>query len=111
MRNAITLTMAQAVVEFLKSQWVERDGGNHPFFSGMWGIFGHGNLAGLGQALEQDGQFPHYLPRYEQAMVHSVTDPKLKSISDDFEKNRNTTWESWKRQSAGRRLNERGTRC
>ncbi|MCH8012869.1 MAG: 3D-(3,5/4)-trihydroxycyclohexane-1,2-dione acylhydrolase (decyclizing) [Candidatus Marinimicrobia bacterium] len=64
------LTTAQAIIRFLKEQWIERDGKRHPFFAGMWGIFGHGNVAGLGQALEQDGEFMHYLPRNEQAMVH-----------------------------------------
>ena len=46
-------TMAQALVRFLAAQKVERDGVAQPFFAGMWGIFGHGNVTGLGQALEQ----------------------------------------------------------
>ncbi len=70
MAKTIRLTTAQAIIRFLKAQWIERDGKRHPFFAGMWGIFGHGNVAGLGQALEQDGEFTHYLPRNEQAMVH-----------------------------------------
>ena len=70
MAKTIRLTTAQAIIRFLKAQWIERDGKCHPFFAGMWGIFGHGNVAGLGQALEQDGEFTHYLPRNEQAMVH-----------------------------------------
>ena len=70
MARTIRLTTAQAIIRFLKAQWIERDGKRHPFFAGMWGIFGHGNVAGLGQALEQDGEFTHYLPRNEQAMVH-----------------------------------------
>ena len=70
MARAIRLTTAQAIIRFLKAQWIERDGKRHPFFAGMWGIFGHGNVAGLGQALEQDGEFTHYFPRNEQAMVH-----------------------------------------
>ena len=45
--------MAQALVQFLKYQCVERDGSELPFFGGMWGIFGHGNVAGIGQALQQ----------------------------------------------------------
>jgi len=44
------LTMAQAVVKFLAQQYVERDGEEQPFFAGVWGIFGHGNVAGIGQA-------------------------------------------------------------
>src|SRR5579884_4401333 len=66
------LTAAQAVVEFLKNQYVERDGRQHRFFAGCVGIFGHGNVAGIGQALEQDGGLPYYLFRNEQAMVHAA---------------------------------------
>ena len=70
MIETIRLTTAQAIIRFLKAQWIELDDDSHPFFAGMWGIFGHGNVAGIGQALEQDGEFTHYLPRNEQAMVH-----------------------------------------
>ena len=42
------LTMAQAIVQFLKAQYVSRDGVEQPFFAGMSGIFGHGNVAGIG---------------------------------------------------------------
>jgi 3D-(3,5/4)-trihydroxycyclohexane-1,2-dione acylhydrolase (decyclizing) len=62
--------MAQALVEFLKNQYVERDGEQHPFFAGMLGIFGHGNVAGIGQALQQNTDFPYYLVRNEQSGVH-----------------------------------------
>ncbi len=64
--------MAQATIEFLKNQYVERDGRRHRFFGGCFGIFGHGNVAGLGQALHQDTSFPYYLCRNEQAMVHTA---------------------------------------
>ena len=64
------LTMSQALVQFLKNQFVERDDKKNAFFSGVWGIFGHGNVTGIGQALEQDGELKHFLPRNEQAMVH-----------------------------------------
>jgi 3D-(3,5/4)-trihydroxycyclohexane-1,2-dione acylhydrolase (decyclizing) len=66
------LTTAQAIVAFLRQQHVERDGREQRFFAGCWGIFGHGNVAGIGQALHQDRDpsFPYYLPRNEQAMVH-----------------------------------------
>ena len=67
MYKTIRLTTAQAIIRFLKNQWVERDEVQNRFFEGMWGIFGHGNVTGLGQALEQDGEFTHYLPRNEQA--------------------------------------------
>ena len=70
MYKTIRLTTAQAIIRFLKNQWVERDEVQNRFFEGMWGIFGHGNVTGLGQALEQDGEFTHYLPRNEQAEVH-----------------------------------------
>ena len=66
------LTMAQATIEFLKNQFVERDGQRQRFFGGCFGIFGHGNVAGLGQALHQDPSFPYFLCRNEQAMVHTA---------------------------------------
>jgi 3D-(3,5/4)-trihydroxycyclohexane-1,2-dione acylhydrolase (decyclizing) len=65
-------TLAQALVLFLDKQYVERDGRKHKFFAGVWGIFGHGNVAGLGQALEQYPQLPYYQARNEQAMVHAA---------------------------------------
>ncbi len=52
--------------------FVERDGKQHRFFEGCFGIFGHGNVAGIGQALEQDPGLPYYLFRNEQAMVHAA---------------------------------------
>jgi 3D-(3,5/4)-trihydroxycyclohexane-1,2-dione acylhydrolase (decyclizing) len=52
---------------------VERDGIERPFFAGCFGIFGHGNVAGIGQALQQNQDFPYYLSRNEQAMVHTAT--------------------------------------
>ncbi len=67
------LTAAQAIVEYLKNQWVERDGESHAFFAGIFGILGHGNVAGLGEALEgtQDS-FRLHQARNEQAMVHAA---------------------------------------
>src|SRR5580698_3882318 len=70
---AIRLTTAQAIVRFLKNQFSSRDGIAQPFFAGCFGIFGHGNVAGIGQALEQNPSFPYYLCRNEQAMVHTAT--------------------------------------
>jgi len=67
------LTVAQAIVAYLKNQYVERDGRQCRFFEGCFGIFGHGNVAGMGQALEQDPGLPYYLFRNEQAMVHAAT--------------------------------------
>jgi 3D-(3,5/4)-trihydroxycyclohexane-1,2-dione acylhydrolase (decyclizing) len=66
------LTMAQAVIGFLKHQYVERDGVEQPFFAGCFGIFGHGNVAGIGQALQQNPDFRYYQCRNEQAMVHTA---------------------------------------
>src|SRR6201998_536426 len=66
------LTMAQAMVSFLKNQYIERDGKEQRFFEACLGIFGHGNVAGLGQALEQDSGLPYWLVRNEQAMVHTA---------------------------------------
>ncbi|HEY3137742.1 MAG TPA: 3D-(3,5/4)-trihydroxycyclohexane-1,2-dione acylhydrolase (decyclizing) [Blastocatellia bacterium] len=67
------LTTAQALVSFLAQQYVERDGRETAFFAGVWGIFGHGNVAGIGQALHQQNSLRYYLPRNEQAMVHTAT--------------------------------------
>jgi 3D-(3,5/4)-trihydroxycyclohexane-1,2-dione acylhydrolase (decyclizing) len=68
------LTTAAAIVEFLKQQFVERDGVEHRLVNGVFGIFGHGNVAGLGQALEERGgkELPYYQPKNEQAMVHTA---------------------------------------
>lgn len=74
------LTVAQATIEFLKNQYVERDGVEVPFFGGCFGIFGHGNVAGLGQALQQNPEFRYYQCRNEQSMVHTaVAYAKLKN--------------------------------
>jgi 3D-(3,5/4)-trihydroxycyclohexane-1,2-dione acylhydrolase (decyclizing) len=67
----VRATVAQALVRFLAAQEIERDGVRAPFFAGCLGIFGHGNLAGLGQALQQHADLLRYVPaRNEQAMVH-----------------------------------------
>ncbi|HEV3066940.1 MAG TPA: thiamine pyrophosphate-binding protein, partial [Streptosporangiaceae bacterium] len=71
------LTVAQAVVRFLAAQRTERDGVQQPLFAGCFGIFGHGNLAGLGQALleaelGEPGALRYYQARNEQAMVHTA---------------------------------------
>jgi 3D-(3,5/4)-trihydroxycyclohexane-1,2-dione acylhydrolase (decyclizing) len=65
------LTVAQALIRFLAVQEVERDGRRDRFFAGCFGIFGHGNLAGIGQALQQHQDLlPFHQARNEQAMVH-----------------------------------------
>ena len=65
-------TVAQATIEFLKNQYVKRDGVEMPFFAGCFGIFGHGNVAGLGEALKHNSDFKYYQCRNEQAMVHTA---------------------------------------
>ena len=70
--STIRYTMAQAIIAFLKNQYVERDGREQPFFAGCFGIFGHGNVAGIGQALQQNPDFRYYQTRNEQAMVHTA---------------------------------------
>ncbi len=68
------LTVAQATIAFLSQQFSERDGREQPFFAGIFGIFGHGNVAGLGEALEQySATFRYYQARNEQGMVHAAT--------------------------------------
>jgi 3D-(3,5/4)-trihydroxycyclohexane-1,2-dione acylhydrolase (decyclizing) len=66
------LTVAQAIITFLKNQYVRQDEFEIPFFAGCFGIFGHGNVAGLGEALRQNSDFMYYQARNEQAMVHTA---------------------------------------
>jgi 3D-(3,5/4)-trihydroxycyclohexane-1,2-dione acylhydrolase (decyclizing) len=66
------LTVAQAIVTFLQAQYSSRDSQEHRFIEGCFGIFGHGNVAGMGQALEQNPGLRYYLCRNEQAMVHTA---------------------------------------
>ncbi|SCG75103.1 3D-(3,5/4)-trihydroxycyclohexane-1,2-dione acylhydrolase (decyclizing) [Micromonospora inositola] len=74
----VRLTVGQTVVRFLASQWSERDGQRQKLFAGCFGIFGHGNVAGVGQALlqneltEKEERLPYVLARNEQAMVHTA---------------------------------------
>jgi len=70
--TTLRLTVAQALIKFLKHQFVERDGRVQPFFAGCFGIFGHGNIAGVAQALRENPDFRYYLARNEQAMVHTA---------------------------------------
>jgi 3D-(3,5/4)-trihydroxycyclohexane-1,2-dione acylhydrolase (decyclizing) len=67
------LTVAQALVRFLAAQYTERDGARHRLIGATWGIFGHGNVAGLGQALLEHAEvMPYHQGRNEQAMVHAA---------------------------------------
>ncbi len=70
--GTLRLTTAQALIRFLMAQHTERDGVEQPFFAGCFGIFGHGNVAGIGQALLQYPEFRYYQARNEQAMVHAA---------------------------------------
>jgi 3D-(3,5/4)-trihydroxycyclohexane-1,2-dione acylhydrolase (decyclizing) len=65
--------MTQALIEFLKQQYVARDEAENRFFAGCFGIFGHGNVAGIGEALQENPDFRYYLCRNEQAMVHTAS--------------------------------------
>jgi 3D-(3,5/4)-trihydroxycyclohexane-1,2-dione acylhydrolase (decyclizing) len=95
MSETIRLTVAQATVEFLAVQWSERDGERQKLFAGCFGIFGHGNVAGVGQALLQHETqaldagrrpgLPYVLARNEQAMVHT-------SVAFARQKDRLQTW-------------------
>ncbi|MEU1704012.1 3D-(3,5/4)-trihydroxycyclohexane-1,2-dione acylhydrolase (decyclizing) [Streptomyces sp. NPDC005706] len=69
----IRLTVAQALVRFLAAQHTERDGERRRLIGATWGIFGHGNVAGLGQALVEYAEvMPYHQGRNEQAMVHAA---------------------------------------
>lgn len=73
MAKTIRLTVAQALVKFLNNQYVEFDGKENPMFEGVFGIFGHGNVVGLGQALEEDaGHLTIHMGRNEQGMSHAA---------------------------------------
>ena len=72
--ETVRLTAAQAIVRYLQVQHSERDGRRRRLIPAMFGIFGHGNVAGLGQALEEYGDgLPYYQPANEQAMVHTAS--------------------------------------
>jgi 3D-(3,5/4)-trihydroxycyclohexane-1,2-dione acylhydrolase (decyclizing) len=93
--GTVRLTVAQATIRFLANQWSERDGVRQQLFAGCFGIFGHGNVAGIGQALLQEelratkaGEapgLPYVLARNEQAMVHT-------SVAYARQKDRLQTW-------------------
>jgi 3D-(3,5/4)-trihydroxycyclohexane-1,2-dione acylhydrolase (decyclizing) len=73
MGKTIRLTMAQAVVKFMQNQMTVIDGVKMPIFAGCWAIFGHGNVAGMGEALYQaKNDFPTYRAHNEQGMAHSA---------------------------------------
>src|SRR5262245_10638445 len=72
--ETIRLTMAQALLKFLDQQYVELDGTQYKFIQGIFGIFGHGNVTGVGEALEFSNTNLVYLQGHnEQGMVHAAT--------------------------------------
>ncbi|MDN5562980.1 MAG: 3D-(3,5/4)-trihydroxycyclohexane-1,2-dione acylhydrolase (decyclizing) [Luteococcus sp.] len=79
-RGTVDLTVAQATIRFLSNQYSERDGVEHRLIPGAFGIFGHGNVAGIGQALlqneiapvEGENEMPYIMPRNEQGQVHAA---------------------------------------
>lgn len=90
MTETVRLTVSQAIVRFLPAQVTERDGREQRLIEGSFGIFGHGNVAGVGQALlqaeiDEPGALPYVLARNEQGMVHAAT-------AFARARNRMTTW-------------------
>ena len=73
-QDTIRLTMGQALIKFLQVQYTEYDGKQQRFIPAVWGIFGHGNVSGLSQALWEYGDgLPYYQPVNEQSMVHAAS--------------------------------------
>ena len=71
--RTIRLTTSQALIRYLCNQYVEIDGETVRFFAGMWAIFGHGNVAGIGEALYgARDMLPTYRAHNEQAMAHAA---------------------------------------
>ncbi len=71
--GTIRMTVAQALVKFLNQQYLEFDGEEHKFVKGIFTVFGHGNVVGLGQALEEDpGDLIVHQGRNEQGMAHAA---------------------------------------
>jgi len=74
MQETVRLTMGQALIKFLQMQYTEYDGEIQRFIPAIWGIFGHGNVSGLSQALwEYGADLPYYQPTNEQSMVHAAS--------------------------------------
>ena len=81
------INMAAALVRFLQSQYIARDGVEHRLINGVFGIFGHGNVTGFGQAIEEHGgrALPYFQPKTEQAMVHTAVDAAGKLAAEGVE--------------------------
>jgi 3D-(3,5/4)-trihydroxycyclohexane-1,2-dione acylhydrolase (decyclizing) len=79
------LTVGQALIRFLKNQYVERDGVENKFFAGCLGIFGHGIVAGVGEGLMENPDFRYIMTRNEQASVHiAIAYAKMKNRLGTF---------------------------
>ncbi len=73
-QETVRLTMGQALIKFLQMQYTEYDGEIQRFIPAIWGIFGHGNVSGLSQALwEYGAELPYFQPTNEQSMVHAAS--------------------------------------
>ncbi len=73
-QETVRLTMGQALIKFLQMQFTEYDGEIQRFIPAIWGIFGHGNVSGLSQALwEYGAELPYFQPTNEQSMVHAAS--------------------------------------
>ena len=73
-QKTVELTTAQAIVLYLQAQWSERDGVKQRLIPRMFGIFGHGNVVGLGEALEEYGaDLPFHQVKNEEMMVHAAS--------------------------------------
>src|SRR5690625_7152245 len=71
--TTVRLTMAQALLKFLDNQYIQFDGGERKFIKGVYGIFGHGNVTGMGEALENHtGELTYLQGKNEQGKVHTA---------------------------------------
>ena len=70
--NKIKLTVAQAIIKYINNQQIKTDGIEKKFFEGCFGILGHGNVGGIGQAIQEQKELKYYQCRNEQSMVHSA---------------------------------------
>ena len=70
--NKIKLTVAQAIIKYINNQYIKTNGIEKKFFEGCFGILGHGNVGGIGQAIQEQKELKYYQCRNEQSMVHSA---------------------------------------
>ena len=70
--NKIKLTVSQAIIKYINNQYIYTNGVDRKFFGGCFGILGHGNVGGIGQAIQEQKELKYYQCRNEQSMVHSA---------------------------------------